>query len=137
MKVLRLHNKLPKHKRPWINITKHDGNRLKPTSKLYVNPTAPRCSLLPASCMRPMRNTNSYTLHKRDRYASRHKPYEKHNNVNSKQRSQLRSVRTWSMNSDVKQMNNRTSGSSYGSVKSHSNLLTGPRSMSSIPRCST
>ena len=35
------HNKLPKHKRPWINITKHDGSKLKPTSKLYVNLTVP------------------------------------------------------------------------------------------------
>ena len=78
MKVLKLHNKLPRHKRPWINITKHDGDRLKPTSKLYVNPTVPKCSLLPPSCMRPMRNTNSYILHKRDSYNSRHKPYEKY-----------------------------------------------------------
>ena len=29
------HNKLPKLKRPWINITKVNGDRLKPTSKLY------------------------------------------------------------------------------------------------------
>ena len=32
----------PKHKRPRINIIKLNGDKLKPTSKLYVNPTAPK-----------------------------------------------------------------------------------------------
>ena len=82
----KLHNKLPKHKRPWINITKPNGDRLKPTSELYVNPTAPRCSLLRLSCMRLMKSINSYILHMRDSYDSRHKPYEKHNSRNNKQR---------------------------------------------------
>ena len=72
-----------------------------------------------------------------ERYASRHKPYEKHNSANSKQRSQLRSVRIWSRNSDVKQMNNRIFGSSYGRVSFLSSPRTGQRSMSSILRCST
>ena len=85
-KMLKPHNKLPKYKRPWINMTKLNGDRLKPTSKLYVNPTAPTCSLLHPSCMRQMSNTRSYILHMRDNYDSRHKPYEKLNSKNSKKR---------------------------------------------------
>ena len=63
------------------------------TSKLYVNPTAPKCSLLPRRYMRRMRNIKSYILLKRDSYNSRHKPFEKHINMNSKRRSQFRSMR--------------------------------------------
>ena len=62
------------------------------TSKLYVNPTAPRCSLLRQRCMRPMLNINSFMMHKRDEYNSRHKPFEKHISLNNKQRIQLRSI---------------------------------------------
>ena len=47
-KVPKLHINLPKHKRPWINIAKLNGDGLKPTFKLYVNPTAPRRSPLAA-----------------------------------------------------------------------------------------
>ena len=93
LKVLRLHNKLPKHKRPWINITRLNGNKQKQTLQLYVNPTAPKCSLLPPRCVRRTRNIKSFMMHKRDSYNSRHKPYEKHINMNSKQRSQLRIIR--------------------------------------------
>ena len=31
-----------------------NGDRLKPTSTLYINPTAPKCSPLQPSCMRPI-----------------------------------------------------------------------------------
>ena len=44
--------------------------------KVLCKSTVPRCSLLPLSCVRPMRSTNSYILHKRDSYNSRHKPYK-------------------------------------------------------------
>ena len=36
----------------------------------------------------------SFIMHKRDSYNSRHKPFEKHISTNSKQRRQLRIVRT-------------------------------------------
>ena len=54
VKVLKLHNKLPKHKRPWINIIKLNGDKQKQTSKLYVNPTVPKCSL----CASKLHETN-------------------------------------------------------------------------------
>ena len=83
-----------KHKRPWINITKLNGSRQRPTLQLYVNPTASKCSLLPPRSMRRMQNIKGFMMHKRDEFSSRHKPYEKLINMNNKQRRQLKNIKT-------------------------------------------
>ena len=57
----------------------------RPTLQLYVNPTAPKCSLLHPRCMRRMQNIKSFMMHKRDGFNSRHKPFEKLTNKNNKQ----------------------------------------------------
>ena len=87
--VLKLHNKLPKHKSPWINITRLNGNKQKQTLQLYVNPTAPKCSLSPSRCMRRMRNIKSFMMHKRD---SRAEIHELHTELlNMKEKSEMKS----------------------------------------------
>ena len=90
------------------NIIKLNGSRQRPTLQLYVNPTAYKCSLLPPRCMRPMQNIKSFMMHKRDEFNSRHKPFEKLINMNNKQRIQLRSIKIWYTNYDVKLTNSRT-----------------------------
>ena len=69
----------------WINFTKRNGDRLKPTSKLYVNPIAPKRSPSHPSCRRQIWNTSSSILFKRDSYRSRHKPYDKLKKRSNKQ----------------------------------------------------
>ena len=58
--------------------------------------TAPRCSHLRRRCMRQMLNINSFMMHKRDEYNSRHKPFEPPIYRNKKQRIQLRNISKWS-----------------------------------------
>ena len=66
-------------------IIKRNGARQKPTFKLSVNPTAPRCSPSHLSCRRPIWDTMSSIVRKRDSYDSRHKPYDKLKIRNNKQ----------------------------------------------------
>ena len=63
------------------------------TSKLYVNPTAPKRSPSQPNCRRQIWNTMSSILHKRDSYDSRHKPYDKLKSRNNKQRKWLKNVK--------------------------------------------
>ena len=81
-------------------------------------------------------NINSITLRKRDRYNSRHKPFEKHINMNNRQRRQLRSIRTWYKNSSVMLITNLIFKSFYGGDSFLSRQTTVQRSMSSILNCS-
>ena len=90
------------------NISKLNGRKQKLTYKLYVNPTAPRCSHLRRRCMRQMLNIKSFMTLKRDEYNSRHKPYEQHIYRNKKQRIQLRNISEWSRNCGSMQTSSRT-----------------------------
>ena len=65
-----------------------DGDKLKPTYEIYVNPTAPKFSPSHLSCRRPIWNTNSSILLKRDSSSATHKPFDKHKLRNNKQQSQ-------------------------------------------------
>ena len=107
------------------------------TAELYVNPTASKCSPLRPRCMRPMQNIKSFMMHKRDEFNSRHKPFEKLISMNNKQRKQLKNIKIWYKNCDVKQMISQTRKRFYGRDISLSKQITVPRSMSSIRNCST
>ena len=65
-----------------------------------------------ASKLHETNEERSYILHKRDSYNSRRKPSEKHINMNNKQCSQSKSMRTRYRNFDVRLMSSQTSRTS-------------------------
>ena len=83
-RVPKLHNMLPKLKKPWIHSIKLDGDKPKQNSETCVNPTPLKHRLLYPSCMRHNWNTSSSILHKRDSSSLRQKPSGNLNMRNNK-----------------------------------------------------
>ena len=70
---------LPKHERPWINSTKLNGSKQRSDLKALCQSNSAQVQSF-ASKMHEtnVSNINSFMMHKRDEYNSRHKPFEKH-----------------------------------------------------------